>query len=502
MKKKNLLLTAVATLGLTAATMAQTCWQQVSTINDSYLRISPTGNGNWLCSAADPNTGTVINAIYQSNDLISWNATAITFPSQPLLAFNKDNFNNLFIATAHNGLYKSADNGISWSYSNVGSGFGCGSLDIISDSLNTLYLGVGGSCRGLHVSSDNGLNWTNKIPGKDFTDIEVVNNLNLVYACNTSNEIFYSGDNGNNWQQIVGQPFSASVIMIKHLNNDIFVFSNNGDVYTTSDGGLTWLLYSNIPISSLASPYANDLVFITPQIWWVGFNQNGIWRSTDGGVNWTQADSCISGDFHYLFHEGSITLATTSEGIFMYQECNLSVQSQPLSQSINVNNNTQFTVGSSDPSATYQWQTDLGVGFQNLNSVGQYSGTTNDTLTVSNVTMSNNNQPFRCIVSSGSCSDTSNVALLTVNNNVGINETNQGNLFSVFPNPAQSIINVKTDSKLIGSVYSIFDNNGRVAQTGIIATANTEIDLNTLSEGMYVLKINEQFNQSFRIIKN
>ena len=51
--------------------------------------------------------------------------------------------------------------------------------------------------------------------------------------------------------------------------------------------------------------------------------------------------------------------------------------------------------------------------------------------------ISNNNQPFRCIVSSGSCSDTSNVAVLTVNNNVGINETSQDKLFSVFPNPAK-----------------------------------------------------------------
>ncbi len=179
-----------------------------------------------------------------------------------------------------------------------------------------------------------------------------------------------------------------------------------------------------------------------------------------------------------------------------------SITNQPSNLNINIGSNTQFIVGSSSPSTTFQWQTDLGVGFQNLNSVGQYSGTTNDTLTVSNVTMSNNNQPFRCIVSSGSCSDTSNVAVLTVNNNVGINETSRDNLFSVFPNPAQSIINLKTDSKLLGSLYSIFDNKGRIVQTGIIATENTEINLNALSEGIYVLKINEQLNESFRIIKN
>ncbi|MBM3455350.1 MAG: exo-alpha-sialidase, partial [Bacteroidetes bacterium] len=68
--------------------------------------------------------------------------------------------------------------------------------------------------------------------------------------------------------------------------------------------------------------------------------------------------------------------------------------SQPTNQTVNVNNNAQFSVGSSDPNASYQWQTDLGMGFQNINSVGQYSGTTTNTLSVSNVSMSNNNQPF------------------------------------------------------------------------------------------------------------
>lgn len=177
------------------------------------------------------------------------------------------------------------------------------------------------------------------------------------------------------------------------------------------------------------------------------------------------------------------------------------INTQPQNQIVNINSNVFFSATSSNLSANYQWQTDLGVGFQNLNSVGQYSGTTNDTLIVSNVTMSNNNQPFRCIVTSGSCTDTSNIAFLTVNNNVGINETNQGNFFSVFPNPAQSIINVKTDSKLIGSVYSIFDNNGRVVQVGKINSENTTIELGNLSSGIYMFSIGENMKQNFRVIK-
>jgi len=192
---------------------------------------------------------------------------------------------------------------------------------------------------------------------------------------------------------------------------------------------------------------------------------------------------------------------TQQEITDLYNGCQLSVNTQPTNQTINVNNNAQFAVSSSDPSATYQWQTDLGVGFQNMNSVGQYSGTTNDTLTVSNVMMTNNNQPFRCIVSSGSCSDTSNVVVLTVNNNVGINENSRDDLFSIFPNPAQSVINVKADTKLIGQVYSIYDNTGKVVLTGKLNSQNTIIELGALSGGIYIFSVRDNMKQPFKMIK-
>jgi len=192
---------------------------------------------------------------------------------------------------------------------------------------------------------------------------------------------------------------------------------------------------------------------------------------------------------------------TQQEITSLYNGCQLSVSTQPNSQQININNNAQFIVGSSDPSATFQWQTDLGVGFQNLNSVGQYSSTNTNTLSVLNVTMSNNNQPFRCIISSSLCSDTSNVAVLTVNNNVGITEFSQDNLFSVFPNPAESLINVKADTKLVGNVYSIYDNAGRVVLTGILKSENTAIELGNLSRGIYLFSVGVNMKQTFKVIK-
>ena len=91
--------------------------------------------------------------------------------------------------------------------------------------------------------------------------------------------------------------------------------------------------------------------------------------------------------------------------------------------------------------------------------------------------------------------------MLTVNNNVGINEFKQDNLFSVFPNPAQSVINVKADSKLIGDVYSIYDNTGKVILTGKLNSQNTIIELGALSGGIYMFSVGENMKQTFKVIK-
>jgi hypothetical protein len=106
------------------------------------------------------------------------------------------------------------------------------------------------------------------------------------------------------------------------------------------------------------------------------------------------------------------------------QNCQTSLNTQPSNQSLNLSASTsaQFSVTSSATSSTYQWQTNLGVGFQNLSDAGQFAGTSTNTLFVNNITISNNNQQFRCIVTDGNCDDTTDVAVLTVIDDLGIDD--------------------------------------------------------------------------------
>jgi len=84
---------------------------------------------------------------------------------------------------------------------------------------------------------------------------------------------------------------------------------------------------------------------------------------------------------------------------------------------------------------------------------------------------------------------------------IGMNESSSNNKFFIFPNPAQSIINIKADIKLLGSAYVVYDNTGKTILKGIINSEDTIIDLGNLSAGIYLFSIGDSLKQTFKVIK-
>ena len=182
----------------------------------------------------------------------------------------------------------------------------------------------------------------------------------------------------------------------------------------------------------------------------------------------------------------------------LYNGCSAStITSQPTNQTVNPTTSAQFVVNSTSVNS-FQWQTDLGLGFQNLSNAGQYSGANNDTLVVSNASISNNNQQFRCIVNPESCADTSDIAVLTVST-VGMNELSvQGNV-SMYPNPTQSSFEIQTN--LVFNKIEIRDMQGRVVKT---ENAGKTINISSLQHGTYLVQLIDEKSKVIsvkRIIK-
>ena len=75
------------------------------------------------------------------------------------------------------------------------------------------------------------------------------------------------------------------------------------------------------------------------------------------------------------------------------------------------------------------------------------------------------------------------------------------NMFSVYPNPAQSVINIKVNINLIGSFYVIYNNIGQTIIKGKITSEDTTIELGNLSVGIYLFSVGENLKQTFKVIK-
>ena len=150
--------------------------------------------------------------------------------------------------------------------------------------------------------------------------------------------------------------------------------------------------------------------------------------------------------------------------------------------------------------ATYQWQTNTGNGFVNITNGGQYSGSTNDTLIVSAITSNNDNQLFRCVVSTASCSSTSDVATLFVEGVLRIDALT--NNVSIYPNPTADNIIIKANSELLGNNYQVYNSTGKLILSGNIQSDLQMISLKEFPIGMYFLTLESNLNKSIKIVKN
>ena len=73
--------------------------------------------------------------------------------------------------------------------------------------------------------------------------------------------------------------------------------------------------------------------------------------------------------------------------------------------------------------------------------------------------------------------------------------------FDLYPNPTTKQINLMVDSNLLGSVYTVYDNTGKLVLTGKVNTENTSVDLGNLSAGLYLFRMGENFTQTIKVIK-
>jgi hypothetical protein len=232
-------------------------------------------------------------------------------------------------------------------------------------------------------------------------------------------------------------------------------------------------------------------------------------RETAESLTLTECDSYTSSTGKIWITSGTYTdTLSNSLGCDHFITYNLTIvktdkliSTHPKGQSVDVNRSINFIVISGyDSVATYQWQLDDGAGFKNLSNTGQYSGVLTDTLLVSNVTLLNDGEIFRCLVTFHSCADTSETALLTIDK-ADVSERFLTKDYTVYPNPTKGVVFISAKASLFGASYAVYSSSGALIRNGSITSEITTLDIQNFAGGVYLIKIDGSTKQTFRVIK-
>jgi hypothetical protein len=193
--------------------------------------------------------------------------------------------------------------------------------------------------------------------------------------------------------------------------------------------------------------------------------------------------------------------------------CNFTTSISPTNVYTTTGGSASFTCMTTAASPGFQWQSNpANFGWTNVPNNATYSGANTSVLTVNNVSLQNHLQPFRVIVSTGSCLDTSEIATLHITDTciiyevitdtlfiqlgVQSNSPVSGNLIKVYPNPATTYLMMDNGNLSLTQGYSIkiSDSKGQSLYSERVTEKIMQIDLSTFStKGIYYLHmIDEQ----------
>ncbi len=247
------------------------------------------------------------------------------------ITFHPTDSNIFWVGTPSGGIWKTTNYGKNWT---ALSDFlpQIGVSDIVVDYTNTnvIYIATGdrdyGSfwgaqgpykvsdtkSVGVWKTTDGGATWKQTGLGYNITDFALVNRLkmhptkhNTLWAATTTG-IYITTDSGKTWSKKASAYF-IDMELKPNNPNTIYAASydasgSNSQIYRSTDGGLNWSQVSNLTgakrINLEVTPASNDLVHAL--ICNASRGLLGLYKSTDSGTNWVQyIDGGVTGQ-NYL----------------------------------------------------------------------------------------------------------------------------------------------------------------------------------------------------------
>jgi hypothetical protein len=230
---------------------------------------------------------------------------------------------------------------------------------------------------------------------------------------------------------------------------------------------------------------------------------SGTFINLQNHYNFFQIGSCNNQSNSNTFWDGKLDdigiwnrALDSNEVKLLYNGCNKSITLQPINQGM-FSGNALFTCASNDTLLTFQWQSNSGMGWNNLSNAGQYNGANTDSLIVNNVSSANNNQLFRCIIKGNCLTDTTQEATLRVWG-LGINGVNLPE-FKLYPNPSSNAVTIAYSQ----NPYSIavYNSLGQMVLSQSALSNEHTFDISQWPKGVYFLELIDAATQTNKVQK-
>ncbi|MES2590857.1 MAG: T9SS type A sorting domain-containing protein [Bacteroidota bacterium] len=227
------------------------------------------------------------------------------------IRFHPNNQNIIYVGAPSGGLWKTVDNGATWS-TNTDALPTLGINDIAIDATNTnvMYIATGDGDAsdtygvGILKSIDGGITWNitglnwNTIQGRTISRILINPNDHTMLFAGTSNGVYKSTDEGNTWTKVLSANGIKDLELKPGDPNTIYTVSASNFYKSTNAGNNFSIVSSGLPSASTVSRIAIAVTSADPSYVYLVYSDNnndgfkGLYLSQNSGTAFTlQSDS-------------------------------------------------------------------------------------------------------------------------------------------------------------------------------------------------------------------
>lgn len=201
---------------------------------------------------------------------------------------------SIYAGTLGSGVYKSTNNGASWTQLNI---------DMMNNDVtclakldNAIFAGTN---YGIFKTEDDGTTWTFLNNGLEAVGIDCMTIINNSIIIATHGAGLYKSENaGLSWSSVGRDSVNGAILSMKAIGNYIFLGTTNG-IYQSNNMGVTWEKAK----ATYSSSYVVDFVGVGNTVFSAS-NTNGVVSTEDNGYSWKKR------------YQGLLDKYVTSFGIF------------------------------------------------------------------------------------------------------------------------------------------------------------------------------------------